>query len=74
MDVLLFGIIAERAGTHRLQVEASSTAELKRQLGARIDGMETLSYALAVDRVIVNDDVPLSGSEEIAVLPPFAGG
>ena len=48
--------------------------ELRRSLAARISGLDQLSYAIAVDRRIVHQDVPLTGSEEIAVLPPFAGG
>ncbi len=74
MNVLLFGMIAEKAGADLLSVEASSTGELRRSLAARISGLDQLSYAIAVDRRIVHQDVPLTGSEEIAVLPPFAGG
>jgi len=74
MEVLLFGMIAEKAGADRLTVEAGSTAELRRVLAQRVPGIEGLSHAIAVDRRIVHDDMPLTGSEEIAVLPPFAGG
>ena len=74
MNVLLFGMIAEKAGADQLGVEASSTGELRRSLAAYISGLDQLSYAIAVDRRIVHQDVPLTGSEEIAVLPPFAGG
>jgi molybdopterin converting factor small subunit len=74
MNVLLFGMIAEKAGADQLSVEASSTGELRRSLASCISGLDQLSYAIAVDRRIVHQDVPLTGSEEIAVLPPFAGG
>lgn len=74
MQVLLFGMIAEKAGTPSVDVHATSVDELKAALMARIPGLDQLSYALAVDRRIVRDDMPLTGSEEIAVLPPFAGG
>lgn len=74
MKVLLFGMIAEKAGAATLELAATSTAALKRQLETRIPDLSNLSYALAVDRVIVNDDRPLNGTEEIALLPPFAGG
>lgn len=74
MKVLLFGSIAERAQADRLELDASGTAALKAALRERIPGLEHMSYALAVDRTIVLDDRPLSGNEEIAVLPPFAGG
>ena len=74
MRVLLFGLIAEKANTSVIEVEASSTFALKRSLASRIEGLESMSFALAVDRRIVNEDLPLTGSEEIALLPPFAGG
>jgi molybdopterin converting factor small subunit len=74
MEVLLFGLIAEKAGTDRLEVEASSLAELRQRLAERIPELPGLSHAIAVDRTIVRGDGPLSGIEEIAVLPPFAGG
>ena len=74
MEVLLFGLIAEKAGTDKLSISASDTQTLKRTLEGRIEGLASLSYALAVDRKITQDNVELNGSEEIALLPPFAGG
>lgn len=74
MDILLFGMVAEKAGADRIAVEAASLADLRARLAERIEGLDRLSHAIAVDRVIVHDDRPLTGSEEIAVLPPFAGG
>lgn len=74
MDVLLFGMIAEKAGAATITVEATSIVELRRKLEDRIPGLERLSFAIAVDRQVVHDDRALAGTEEIAVLPPFAGG
>lgn len=74
MKVLLFGMIAEKAGATEVEVTSSSTRALKHELERRIPGLERMSYALAVDRRVVKDDVRLRGMEEIAVLPPFAGG
>jgi molybdopterin converting factor small subunit len=74
MEVLLFGLIAEHAGTNRLALEADTLSALRATLNERIPQLAQLSYAIAVDRTIVHGDMPLTGSEEIAVLPPFAGG
>ena len=74
MRVRLFGLIAERAGSEFIEADARSVEALRALLVERIAGLEALSYAIAVDRVIVRDDAPLSGSEEVALLPPFAGG
>jgi molybdopterin synthase sulfur carrier subunit len=74
MDVLLFGLIAEKAGTGKLSIPAPDTQALKLALEERIEGLSSLSYALAVDRKITRGNAQLTGSEEIALLPPFAGG
>ena len=74
MKVLLFGMIAEKAGSRAIDCAAGSTEELRRELERRIAGLSDISYALAIDRRIVKADVPLTGEEEIALLPPFAGG
>ena len=74
MKVLLFGLIAEKAKTTELSSSAGSAHALKRELEGRIPDLAKISYALAIDRVIVHDDRALTGNEEIALLPPFAGG
>lgn len=74
MEVKLFGLIAEKAGTDSMHVEAPDLHALRKVLEERIDGLAGLSYAIAVDRKIVRDNVKLGGGEEIALLPPFAGG
>lgn len=74
MEVLLFGMIAEKAGADRIQLDASSLDQLRAQLTACVKGLDRMSYAIAVDRRLVQHDMPFTGAEEIAVLPPFAGG
>jgi molybdopterin converting factor small subunit len=72
--VLLFGLIAEKAGADRIQVDASSLEQLRSKLVECVQGLAGMSYAIAVDRRLVQNDMPFTGTEEIAVLPPFAGG
>jgi molybdopterin converting factor small subunit len=74
MDVLLFGLIAEKAGATRISVKAETLNELRALLVERVEGFADMSYAIAVDRRLVHNDMSLTGAEEIAVLPPFAGG
>ncbi|MBL7953069.1 MAG: MoaD/ThiS family protein [Flavobacteriales bacterium] len=74
MEVLLFGMIAEKAGSPTLQVDADSLEALRTQLVERIPALRGMRYAIAVDRQVVTTDHALTGTEEIAVLPPFAGG
>jgi molybdopterin converting factor small subunit len=74
MKVLLFGMIAQKAGAAEVTATALTAHALKRELEQRIPGLDRMSYALAIDRRIVKEDIPINGSEEVALLPPFAGG
>lgn len=74
MTVLLFGIIAEKAGARQISIAAADTRELRMRLVEALPFLPTLSYALAVDRKLLRDHRSLTGTEEIALLPPFAGG
>lgn len=74
MEILLFGMIAEKAGSSTLRVDAGSVETLREQLLRRIPALGEMRYAIAVDRKVVTTDHMLTGTEEIAVLPPFAGG
>lgn len=74
MRVLLFGMIAEKAGATEIIADAASVVALRKELEERITGLAQMRYALAVDRRVEVGDRPLTGQEEIAVLPPFAGG
>ena len=74
MKVMLFGMLAEKAGSASVEVNAASVKDLRVALCKHIEGLDTMSYAIAVDRRIVTEDIVLTGSEEIALLPPFAGG
>ena len=74
MHVKLFGLLAERIGSPGIDLDATSLSALRKALDDRLGSSEKLVYSLAVDHRITHDDLPLSGNEEIAALPPFAGG
>ncbi|MBX2974447.1 MAG: MoaD/ThiS family protein, partial [Flavobacteriales bacterium] len=63
-----------KADAAEIVVAAASVHALRRALEERIHDLAHMSYAIAIDRRIVHGDRPLTGNEEIAVLPPFAGG
>lgn len=74
MNVRLFGILAEKAGTGSIELNAGSIHQLIEELHNYITDLNDHRYSIAVDRRIVQGDVLLTGQEEIALLPPFAGG
>ncbi|MCF8277065.1 MAG: MoaD/ThiS family protein [Flavobacteriales bacterium] len=75
-NVKYFGMIAEWAGSENDQLDFSGTsvAELRSEIEKRIPGLNSASYQIAVNHVIVAEDAIITLGDEIAVLPPFAGG
>lgn len=75
---LLFATYRDMAGTERLDVElpsGSTAADLVTRLRAR-NGLAALPHdpALAVNQVYAPLSTPLSDGDEVALLPPVAGG
>ncbi len=76
IDIKYFGQAGEIAGTDRETLEVPTgmdTSELKEFLKTRSPGFRNLSYQVAVNKEL-NVKRELRDGDEIAVLPPFAGG
>jgi len=78
-EVRAFGGLAERAGLTMLVVElpeGATVLELRRAIAAAHPTLAPLlpSVAVAVDLEIADDATVLTGAEEVALLPPVAGG
>jgi MoaE-MoaD fusion protein len=78
-EIRAFGGLAERAGLTMLVVElpeAATVGELRRAVAAEHPALAPLlaRVAVAVDLELVDDATVLTGDEEIALLPPVAGG
>ena len=79
MELLLFGITKDITGTNRLIVPVSegisTVGALKQWLAQQYPALGKLrSLAVAVDNEYAKDDQPLTGSNEIALIPPVSGG
>ena len=76
LNVKYFGMIAEWAGSENGQLDFSGTnvAELRSEIEKRIPGLNSASYQIAVNHVIAADNTIVTLGDEIAILPPFAGG
>lgn len=79
VEVTLFAALRDAAGTARATSEADTVAALVDDLSARYG--EPFASRLERSRVIVDSqqvahdsDQPLTGAEEIVLLPPFSGG
>lgn len=80
MEILLFGIAKDIVGESQIQFSESdlvpsSVSELKQMMSETYPEFAKLSsLAVAVNSEYAQDDVPLSGNDEIAIIPPVSGG
>ncbi len=75
MKVLLFGRLREGLGLEQIEVEGiKSINELKKYLSERFPALGKEVFAVAVNCEIINDDISLKEEDEIALIPPVAGG
>lgn len=75
IKVLLFGSLADKAGCSSLiEKDVSDLIELLKILKSRFPFIDSSVFAVARNQEIVRDNPQLSDGDEIALLPPFAGG
>lgn len=75
MKVLFFSSIAEITGLPVQDVsDVSSVEALKKLLEEMYPAIKPINYAVAVNRIVVTEDVSLNEIDEVALLPPFSGG
>lgn len=76
LNVKYFGMVAEWTGSASgpLEFDGHSVADLKEQLEARIPQLKDITYQVAVNQKIVGNRQLLQEHDDLAVLPPFAGG
>lgn len=76
LTVKYFGMIAEWVGTSENEIDfsGSTVSDLKSQLERSCSELNGISYQVAVNHKISADDTGLHESDELAILPPFAGG
>lgn len=75
MKILFFGRLKEVTGSDMIEVDNfKSLSDLKKFLFDKYPGLKREVFAIAVNFEVVNHDVHLNKDDEIALLPPIAGG
>jgi sulfur-carrier protein len=75
VSVLFFGVLFEVTGVHRKHyLNIKSFGDLKHRIEDDFPEIVHYNFRIAVNNKIVNEDPLLSTGDEIAFLPPFAGG
>lgn len=74
VKVLFFGYLAERISTKSLEIKAIDLESLKEQLHSLYANLKDLQPLFAVNQEVVHGNFQLNEGDEVALMPPFAGG
>lgn len=75
MKILFFGRLKEITGSDVLEVKnIKNLSSLRTFIINKYPRLKDEVFAVAVNLEIVNEDIELNDNDEIALLPPIAGG
>ena len=74
MKVLLFGVLAEVVGKSKLEITSGDIDSLKRDLLKEFPELNKYRFQIAVNKEKEEKNILLNEADEIALLPPYAGG
>ena len=77
IKVKYFGMLSELVGKEQevLEMESGSdTSALKEKLFKKYDSLSTYDYKLALNLDLIQGEASLKDNDEVAFLPPYAGG
>lgn len=76
LTINYFGMIAEAVGSSKsdFELRGKNVSDLKNELENTFPELLGMSYQIAVNQKLVLTDTEIKEQDEIAVLPPFAGG
>ena len=75
--LLVFGALTEVTGTSSFEFEVEAPCAidgLRARLTARWPGLADRPFRMAVNHEFASDEVAVADGDEVALLPPFAGG
>lgn len=75
IEIISFGQLAEFIENQRMNMgDIRDTDELKRYLEARFPMLAESKYKLALNKIIVNENLQINNNDTLAIMPPFSGG
>jgi sulfur-carrier protein len=78
LTIKYFGLLADFTHCNEEQVELTADVHtllaLKKWIEHRFPAFPKTAYSIALNQALCNDDLVLHDDDEIAFLPPFAGG
>ena len=75
VKVLFFGVLSDVAGTGiKFYEEVKSIDILKQRVSDDFPEIVHYKFSISLNNEFISDDSLLEGGDEVAFLPPFAGG
>ena len=75
IKVLFFGVLTDVTGTNiKNYRDVKSIADLKLRIQDDYPGVVHYSFRISLNNVLIDSDRLLNDGDEIALMPPFAGG
>jgi molybdopterin synthase sulfur carrier subunit len=75
VKVLFFGVLAELTGSDcKYYSEVKSLGDLRLRIQDDFPEIAHYSYRISLNNVFVDDEPLLNDGDELALMPPFAGG
>jgi sulfur-carrier protein len=75
MKIKIFGVLKDIIEDSEIAFSTESTIQdLKSTLESSYPDLRKYQYKIAVNQQLVSDTTPIKEGDEIALLPPFAGG
>jgi sulfur-carrier protein len=72
--VMFFGVLSEVAGIDIKHYNVRSISDLKHRLEDEFPEIRHYNFRISLNNEIINSDKTLNDNDEVALLPPFAGG
>lgn len=74
VKVLFFGYVAQTTGVMGMELSAGDTDQLRNIISKQFPALEKMPFAIALNHDIIRQNTRLNENDEVAFLPPFAGG
>jgi molybdopterin converting factor small subunit len=75
VKVLFFGVLSEVAGSDcKYYSDTRSSDDLRHRILDDFPEIVHYNYRLSLNNEIIESNMPLGDNDEVALLPPFAGG
>jgi len=75
VKVLFFGILSEIVGKPYLIYEnVNNITDLQEKIFSEYPNIRNIKLLISVNKSLVKSNITLNENDEIALLPPFAGG